>query len=146
MIYAAADELLGGGDTDVDGGGTDVDGGGGDTGVDGGGVGVCVCVGVDAGVGVGAGELLGCGVGVGDGADAVGLFCTGDVAGVLFAGSCAARLLASLLLVGDGAGPLVVEPAPDPSVFRGFALVRPAEGPGAGALPALAMVPGDAAE
>ena len=80
--------------------------------------------------------------GFGEGVDPVGLLCTGDVAGVLFAGFCtAARLLAVLLvpwpdagLVADGAG-----------LLRGFAPVRPADWPGA-ASPALRIVPGDAAE
>ena len=109
-----------------------------------GGGGVCVCV----------GKLLGGEVGVGEGANAVGLLRTGDVVGVLFVGpGTAVGLLAPLLLpwpgaelVADRAGLLVVEPAPDPPVLCGFAPVRPADWLGAGVLPALGVVPGDAAE
>jgi hypothetical protein len=138
VIYNAAAGLL------VVGGG--VVGGG----VVGGGVvgdgGVCV--------GVGVGKLLRDGAGVGEGADAVGLLRTGDVVSVLFVGpGTAVGLLAPLLLpwpgaelVADRAGLLVVEPAPDPPVLRGFAPVRPADWLGAGVLPALGVVPGDAAE
>ena len=92
--------------------------------------------GVGLRVRVGVGEFCGR-VGVGEGPDTVGLLCTGDVIGVLFAGSGAARPPA-LLLVADGAGPLVV--------LCGSAPVRPADRPGAGVPPALGVVPGDAAE
>jgi hypothetical protein len=85
-------------------------------------------------VGGGVGELC-TGVGVGERPDTVGLLCTGDVVGVLFAGSGAARPPA-LLLVADGAGPLVV--------LCGSAPVRPADRPGVGVPPALGVVPGDA--
>jgi hypothetical protein len=142
MLYAAADKPLGGDVVVGGGGGADVVVGGGEVVVGGGDVvvggGVRVCVGV--------GELLCWGVGVGEGADVVGLFCTGDVAGVLFAGPWAARLLAALLLVADGAGPLVAEPALDLSVRCGFAPVRPTDWPGAGALAVLGVVAGEAAE
>jgi len=141
MIHAAADKPLGG-DVVVGGGDADVVVGGGEV-VVGGGV---VVVGGGVRVRVGVGELLCWGVGVGEGADAVGLSRTGDAAGVLFAGSCAARLLAALLLVADGAGPLVAERALDLSVRCGFAPVRPTDWPGAGALPALGVVAGEAAE
>ena len=90
--------------------------------------------GVGLRVRVGVGEFCG-GVGVGEGPDTVGLLCTGDVVGVLFAGSGAARPPA-LLPVADGAGPLVV--------LCGSAPVRPADRPGVGVLPALGVVPGDA--
>jgi hypothetical protein len=91
-------------------------------------------VGLRVRVGVGVGEFCGW-VGVGEGPDTVGLLCTGDVVGVLFAGSGAARPPA-LLPVADGAGPLVV--------LCGSAPVRPADRPGVGVLPALGVVPGDA--
>jgi hypothetical protein len=127
--YAAGDELLGGGDVVV--GGGDVVVGGGDVVVGGGDVVVgggdgCVIV------GVGVGELLCCGVGVGE----------GDLVGVLFEGDCiAARLLVALLVVADGAGLLVLEPAPEPPLLRGFAPVGLADWLGAGAPPALWIVP-----
>jgi hypothetical protein len=103
------------GDTGVEAVDAGVDGG--DAGVDGGGVGPRMRV--------GEGELCS-GAGVDEGADAAELLRAGDVAGVLFAGSCAARLMAALLLVADGAGPLVLEPASDRSVPCGLAPVRPA--------------------
>lgn len=157
MIYDPVDELLvvdGG----SDGGGPDdgSDDGSDDEGADGGGDGRvgprCVCV------GLGVGELLCCGllcggsvccrVGAGEGpADAVGLLC----AEALFAGpGIAARLRAALLpvpllLPWPGAD-LVVEPAPDPLVLRGFAPTRPPDWPGSGVPPTLCVVPGAAAD
>src|ERR1700750_3223186 len=77
------------------------------------------------------------GGGVREGRDPVGLLCTGDVVGVLFAGSGAARPSA-VLLVADGAGPLVV--------LCGSAPAVPAAPPGVGVLPALDVLSGDAAE
>jgi hypothetical protein len=146
VIYGVADVLLGGGDV----GGVVVGVGGGGV-VGGNDVGVVVCV------WVGVGELL---CGVGEGAAAVGLLCTGDVASVLFAGpGTVAGLLPAWrpvplllpwpfaeLVAANDAGLLIVGPAPDPPVLRGFAPMRPADCPGAGVLPALGVVPGDAAE
>ena len=93
-------------------------------------------VGLRVRVGVGVGEFC-TGVGVGERPDTVGLLCTGDVVGVLFAGSGAARPPA-LLVVADGAGPLVV--------LCGSAPATPADWPGVGVLPAVGVVPGEAAE
>jgi hypothetical protein len=143
-VYNAVGELLVG-DGDV--GGGEVGGGGVLGGGDVGG-GVCVWVGV--------GELV---CGVGEGTNAVGLLCTGDVVGVVLVGpGTAVGLLPALPpvplllpwpfaeLAADDAGLLIVGPAPDPPVLRGFAPMRPADWPGAGVLPALGVVPGAAAE
>jgi hypothetical protein len=142
VIYAVADELLAGGVVDV---GVVVVGGV----VVGVGGGLCVCV----GVGVGAGELLGDGSGVGDGEDAAGLLRTGEVVGALFFVCCTAvRLLVALPLSWPGAEPatdragLVVESAFDAPVLGDRGPELPADPPGSGVLPAVCIVPGDAAE